>query len=95
MQVMIVIDKIEIPNVITPNGDGKNDYFYIKNIERVKASNLVIYNRWGMRVFEMDGYDNSWDARNLPDGVYYWILEYSTYFRDDKAHGTVTVLRNK
>jgi gliding motility-associated-like protein len=94
-QVMIVIDKIEIPNVITPNGDGKNDYFYIKNIERVKSSKLAIYNRWGMRVFEMDGYDNSWDARNQPDGVYYWVLEYSTYFRDDKAHGTVTVLRNK
>lgn len=94
-QVMIIIDQIEIPNVITPNGDGLNDYFYIKNIDKLRSSRLLIYNRWGQRIFEMDSYDNSWDARDHPDGVYFWTLEYSTFFREAKEHGTVTVLRSR
>ncbi|HRZ43126.1 MAG TPA: choice-of-anchor L domain-containing protein [Bacteroidales bacterium] len=93
-QVMIIIDKIEIPNVITPNSDGFNDVFFIKNIDKLKSSRLIIYNRWGKKVFEMENYDNTWDARNHSDGVYYWTLEYSTFFRDSKEHGTVTVLRD-
>lgn len=93
-QVMIIIDKIEIPNVITPNSDGFNDVFYIKNIDKLKTSRLIIYNRWGKQVFVMDNYDNSWDARDNADGVYYWTLEYSTYFREAQEHGTVTVLRD-
>ena len=93
-QVMVIIDEIEIPNVITPNGDGFNDYFYIKNIDKMRSSRLIIYNRWGQKVFEMDSYDNSWDAKGHPDGVYFWTLEYSTFFREAKEHGTVTVLRS-
>lgn len=93
--VMIVIDKIEIPNVITPNGDGHNDYFEIKNIDKLKYSKLSIYNRWGLKVYEKEGYDNTWDAAGHSDGVYFWTLEYKTYFRDNKEHGTVTVMRSR
>jgi gliding motility-associated-like protein len=93
-KVAIVIDEIVIPNVITPNGDGYNDYFYIENIEKLRYSKLFIYNRWGMKVYEKEGYDNTWDARGHADGVYFWVLEYSTFFRDAKENGTVTVLRN-
>jgi gliding motility-associated-like protein len=93
-KVLIVVDEIEIPNVITPNGDGKNDYFTIKNIDKVRYSKLVIFNRWGQKIYEKEPYDNSWDARGHSDGVYFWILEYSTFFRDAVEHGTVTVLRN-
>ncbi len=94
-KVMIVIDEIEIPNVITPNGDGFNDYFTIKNIEKLRSSRLVIYNRWGQKVYEAEPYNNTWDAAGHADGVYFWVLEYSTFFRDAIEHGTVTVLRSR
>jgi gliding motility-associated-like protein len=93
--VEIVIDKIEIPNVITPNGDGFNDFFVIKNIDKLRYSKLSIYNRWGKKVFETEGYDNTWDARDHSDGVYFWTLEYKTAFREAQEHGTLTVLRSK
>lgn len=93
-EVMVIIDEIEIPNVITPNADGKNDVFCIKNIEKLEWSNLQIYNRWGKKIYETDNYLNDWDGNGSADGVYYYILTYKTYFRSDKAHGTVTIIRN-
>ncbi len=91
--VMIVVDSISIPNVITPNGDGVNDVFKITNIERLEYSRLKIYNRWGAVVYEKENYVNDWDGQDLSDGVYFYTLEYHTYFRKDKAQGTVTILR--
>jgi gliding motility-associated-like protein len=64
------------PNVITPNSDGKNDYFVIVGAEILDKSNLRIYNRWGKIVFEADNYQNDWNGENLADGVYYYIFEY-------------------
>ncbi len=98
-KVRIIVDKIEIPNVITPfPRDDKNDRFYIKNIERLKYSKLSIYNRWGLKVAEFSPYDNSWDAEGHPDGVYFWTLEYQSYFSESeivKKSGTLTVVRSK
>lgn len=93
--VEIVVDEIVIPNIITPNGDGKNDAFVIKDIEFMLSSKLVIYNRWGKKVFEATNYnqDNAWDADNLADGVYYYVLEYETYFELKNTSGSITVLR--
>ncbi len=89
----VIIDEIEVPNVITPNGDGFNDVFEIKNVTKLQSSKLLIYNRWGTKVFSADNYKNDWDGDDLPDGVYYWYLEYSTFFRDDTEKGTVTIIR--
>ena len=91
-EIKVIIDEIEIPNVITPNGDGKNDVFFIKNIEKLESSNLQIYNRWGKKIYEVNNYNNNWDGNGAADGVYYYILNYKTYFRSDKAHGTVTII---
>lgn len=91
--VVIVVDSISIPNVITPNGDGYNDVFEILNIERLEYSRLKIYNRWGGVVYDKEYYKNDWDGQGVSDGVYFYTLEYHTYFRKDKAEGTITVLR--
>jgi len=91
-EVRVIVDEIEIPNIITPNGDGVNDKFVIKNIERVESSTLRIYNRWGTKIYEASPYKNDWDGEGAPDGVYYYELDYKTYFREDKANGTVTIL---
>jgi gliding motility-associated-like protein len=90
--VKVIVDEIEVPNVITPNGDGINDYFKIKNIERIESSTLRIYNRWGKKIFEASPYQNDWNGNGAADGVYYWELDYKTYFREDHMSGTVTII---
>jgi gliding motility-associated-like protein len=92
-EVMVIIDEIKVPNIITPNGDGFNDVFYIENIDKLEWSNIIIYNRWGMVVYRSENYKNDWNAENLADGVYHFTLEYKTYFRSAKEQGIVTVIR--
>lgn len=58
-----------IPNVITPNDDGKNDTFEIRSL---KNPELSIFNRWGKLVYYSESYDNSWSAQGLTGGVYYY-----------------------
>ncbi len=69
----IFCDKIKIPNVFTPNSDGKNDFFYIEGIKNTTWS-LKIYSRWGSLIFETDNYKNDWKAENSETGVYYYLL---------------------
>ncbi|NMM49184.1 fibronectin type III domain-containing protein [Marinigracilibium pacificum] len=68
-------ESIFIPNVFTPNNDGFNDTFYIRNLP--DNSRLVITNRYGRTVYESDNYDNEegFDGGDEPDGVYYYYLE--------------------
>lgn len=91
--VKVVVDEITVYNIITPNGDGQNDHFHIDNIEMIESSFLHIYNRWGRKIYESKNYKNDWDGDNAPDGVYFFTLDYSTYFRDDQISGTITILR--
>lgn len=82
-------DKWEIPNVITPNGDGINDYWKPKNLSGISPK-VQISNRWGTEVFASGQYSNDWNAGNLPDGVYFYNLETEG---GCKQKGWVQVLR--
>jgi gliding motility-associated-like protein len=63
--------EIIIPNVFSPNGDGSNDHFEIQGI--LGTDNTVkIFNRWGQVVFESSNYRNTWEAKDLPDGTYFY-----------------------
>jgi gliding motility-associated-like protein len=74
-----------VPEGFSPNGDGVNDYFEIKNIELYPKNHILIFNRWGNKVYEGKPYMNKWDGRNyfglkvggdlLPVGTYYYILD--------------------
>jgi len=68
-----------IPTAITPNGDGKNDFFILDILEICSEfysdKELTIYNRWGGQVIHAKPYTNNWDGGDLPEGVYYYILE--------------------
>jgi gliding motility-associated-like protein/uncharacterized repeat protein (TIGR01451 family) len=70
---------IVIYNGFSPNDDGQNDVFLIKNIEFFPNSTLTIYNRWGNSVFSTKAYQNNWkgtfDEKALPDGTYFYVLE--------------------
>lgn len=74
---------IEIFNAVSAEGDGKNDFMTIRNIEFYPNNQLIIVNRWGDRVFEASGYDNnqmafkgySTNGNKLPSGTYYYSLD--------------------
>ncbi|MGX5820732.1 T9SS type B sorting domain-containing protein [Chitinophaga lutea] len=67
-------DDLYIPNIITPNGDGKNDYFVIGGLEKYPGSMLTIYNRWGNQVYQNKDYNNRWDGNGLNESTYYYVL---------------------
>jgi gliding motility-associated-like protein len=70
-----VVDAIlSVPNVITPNGDGVNDFLKFKNLEVFSSNTLSIYNRWGKKVFEQENYKNDWNGGGHTDGTYFLIL---------------------
>ncbi len=81
---------IEIPNVFTPNGDGKNDFFVIKGLESYPNSKLIIFNRNGVKVFESKNYKNNWDGGNNSNSVYYYILTISDENKTERK-GTITI----
>ncbi|MCF0074110.1 gliding motility-associated C-terminal domain-containing protein [Dyadobacter sp. CY261] len=80
----------KIPNVFTPNDDGKNDFFVIDNVS-LSSWGLEIYNRWGKRVYANPNYDNSWNGKNLSSGQYYYHLNNTLLNRSIK--GWVNLLR--
>lgn len=83
-----VDDIVACPELFTPNGDGKNDYYIIGNVEKYPSNYFVVYNRWGNKVYEKSNYANDWDGysnmrgsignRQLPVGVYYYIFKYGS-----------------
>ncbi len=82
---------IIVPNVISPNGDGQNDVFFIEGILASKST-VRIFNRWGQMVFEKQNYQNNWAANDLPDGTYFYEVLVD---RDPEPYtGHVTVLSN-
>jgi gliding motility-associated-like protein len=88
--------KIIIHNGLTPNHDGKNDFFYIEHIGDYD-NNVSIYNRWGNLIWAAKGYDNqnvSWkgeDGRGyeVPPGTYYFLIE----IEGKKTTGWVELMR--
>lgn len=86
---------IFIPNVLTPNSDGFNDTWFIKNIQLFPKNEVKIVNRWGDVVFQTNDYQNNWDGNysggNLPAGTYYYILNVGGQWGILK--GDVTIIR--
>ncbi len=66
---------LDFPNVITPNGDGINDNLVIANGNDI-PNKIVVFNRWGKKVFEQTDYQNDWDGGDLSEGTYYYIFYY-------------------
>lgn len=84
---------IEIPNIITPNGDGYNDLFVIKGIEHCENSKLIIRSRSGAVVFQTTDYQNNWNAENAPDGSYYYQFFYTVNGIQQTRSGQLTIMR--
>ena len=84
-------------NIITPNGDGKNETFHIDNIEHYPNAELTIFNRWGKNVFTSTNVDNRWNGTvngdPQPGGVYYYWARYNDGLTTCQRRGDVTLLR--
>lgn len=86
---VIVRDELKVPNVFSPNGDGKNDLFVIEGLYG-SGNTLEIYNRWGILIYQSDDYKNNWNGDNHPDGTYYFIFK---PIDKDEIKGTVNIMR--
>jgi gliding motility-associated-like protein len=101
---LVPITILEVPcllaaeNIFTPNNDSYNDSWTIENIEYYPDNLIMVFNRWGQKVFESKGLYLEWDGKDLlniqvPDNSYYYII-YAD--KNDKASiqkGTVSILR--
>ncbi len=103
-QLLIVNEDLTlyIPNSFSPNGDGKNDYFYAKGIAIDPSEfSLKIYDRWGTLVFEGNDINEKWNGSvnnseyYAEAGVYAYILSYKTMNTLEKKviTGSVTLLK--
>ena len=85
-------DQLQPVSAFSPNGDGHNDTWTIKNIERYPDATIEVFNRWGELVFESksDYYSNNWDGSNLPVDSYHYVIT-----QNDKllSRGVVTIIR--
>ncbi|MDB0011484.1 gliding motility-associated C-terminal domain-containing protein, partial [Crocinitomicaceae bacterium] len=95
--VTIVVENdfnLEISNLLTPNGDGKNDTWGIGNLEFYPNTKVTIVNRNGQILYEDDNYANTWDGtyegKLLPDATYYYII--TSYSSSKVYKGSITIL---
>lgn len=75
MRVSLLSEQLFVPNVITPNNDGRNDQFVI---DYSLPLELTIIDRTGSPVYESSDYQNNWDAKGVPSGVYYYNIRFSS-----------------
>ena len=90
---------LHIPQGISPNGDGTNDTWFITGIDYYPNNTVQIYNRWELKVFEMEGYENDDPSKNfegvanhgrtagklLPETVYFYVIDLGATDKDGNA----------
>ena len=88
---------VAIPNTFTPNNDGQNDIFRpIFNLE-ILDFNMVIFNRWGQKVFESKNITSGWNGRvgsaMAEQGNYIYMIRYKNFQEQWSEHkGTITII---
>jgi gliding motility-associated-like protein len=95
-------EHFEMPNVFTPNGDDKNEYFQMcdqPQCERQyvlppdncqgRFKSIEIFNRWGKSVFRDNSRDFKWSGEGMSDGVYYYVVRYT----HKTIRGQLTLMR--
>lgn len=87
--------KFEATNILTPNGDGINDRWLIKNIGRYPLNSVKIFDRNGRLIYTKSGYNNEWDGmlngKILGQDTYYYIVDLGDGSKVQK--GFITILR--
>ena len=89
--------QVKIPNAFTPNGDGLNEVFRPIGTCEYTDYNLVIFNRWGIKIFETNeigaGFDGKLNEEVLPQGAYMYRFTYETESVENRLTGSFQLLR--
>lgn len=99
--ILFLVEKLRVPEIITPNGDGKNDVLIIDGIEFFPDAVLTITNRMGHIVYRAQGYNNDWSGfsnrgslfadETLPSGTYFYTLTYNN--ENNRQAGIIYIFR--
>jgi len=91
------VNTLKITNLITPNGDGKNDLWIVEKIDQFPNNSVRIFNKAGRVIFTMKGYDNSWNATvngtPIDEGTYYYLIDFGRNKLSKK--GYITIVREE
>ncbi len=98
-QVQVVDCRVIIPNIFTPNGDGRNDSWFIFT-ELAGYFRVDVYNRWGQKVYASLRSSEFWEGihyetgEDCSEGVYYYVIDIVNFEEERfRETGTVTLLR--
>ena len=98
LEITVINDfKLLVNNIITPDGNGQNDFWIIENINAQTTAKVHIYNKRGGLIYSSNNYQNDWNGfygnDELPDGTYYYVINFS----DSQSiyRGSITLLRNR
>jgi len=79
-----LISDLKFPEAFSPNGDNRNEVFFIKGLEGFPTNSIKIYNRWGNEIYKASPYNNDWDGKSssgyklgldkVPSSTYYYIF---------------------
>jgi len=100
---VIIIDRITlyVPSCFTPNGDNRNDYFFVAG-QNITDFEFYLYNRWGELIYKSYSMNDKWDGKYkgeiVPEGVYTWVINYAEdyagmYKLPKGIKGVLTVVR--
>ncbi|HEY0896741.1 MAG TPA: gliding motility-associated C-terminal domain-containing protein [Sphingobacteriaceae bacterium] len=83
-------------NILTPNGDGTNDNWIVKDLDRYPDNELTIVNRAGQVVYKAQNYQNNWngtfEGRPLPKDSYFYIIKLKKDGRTSLVKGFITIV---
>ena len=89
--------EVSLPNAFSPNGDFVNDVFKPDFYGRATLVQMMVFNRWGEKVYEGTGNYSAWDGTYFgemqPSGVYNYYIVYKTTVSQFEKKGTVTLIR--
>lgn len=98
---VFVLPPIRIPNTFTPNGDGTNDLWEIRNTALYDEVNIYLFNRYGDKIWQVKNFEpgKDWDGTvngtPAPAATYYYILNFKEKESDEQKtyNGAVTIIR--
>lgn len=87
---------LEIYNAFSPDGDGKNDTWEVKNIDAFPDNDLKIFDRSGNLIYRVGSYSSTkyWDGQNAASGTYFYVLRVKIDGKDQFFKGSITMVKN-
>ncbi len=94
-----IVPEVLITSGFTPNSDGINDRWIIDNIELYPSNTVQIFNRWGIELYQVNGYqmsqawDGTYEGKAVPMGTYYYAINLNDPRFPDPITGPLTITR--